>query len=140
MGKVSDKKERNFLNKPEIYNEYEKEQLKIKEMGDRCFVEYFRTLANKRKNSNHDNWLSALNYLVSFTNGNLKFNDLSESKLEDFKEYLLTTKSKRSNKTTLSQNSAVSYFNKIKAALKQAFKDEILQSDLNAKIKANKTS
>ena len=131
---ISQKRE-NFLNKPEIYSQYEKEQLRLKKLGEQCFIEYYTQLANKRKASNHDNWMSALNYLKSYTNGSLKFADLNEKFLEDFKEYLLSTKSKRSNKTTLSQNSAVSYFNKVKAALKQAFKDGILQSDLNAKIK-----
>lgn len=124
----------NFLNKPEIYSEYEKEQLRKKEKGEQCFIEYFTKLTNKRKASNHDNWVSALNYLNDFTNGKLKFADLNEKIFEEFKEYLLTTKSKKSDKTTLSQNSAVSYFNKVKAALKQAFKDGILQYDLNAKI------
>jgi integrase len=133
-------KRENFLNKPEIYSQYEKEQLKLKELGEQCFVEYFTKLANKRKESNHANWISALKYLNTFTNGSLKFADLNEKFLEDFKEYLLSTKSNKSNKTTLSQNSAVSYFNKVKAALKQAFKDGILQQDLNAKVKPIKAA
>ena len=128
-------KRENFLNKPEIYSQYEKEQLRIKELGEQCFVEYFRTLANKRKSSNHDNWISALNYLEAFTLGTKKFADLNEKFFEDFKEYLLTTKSKKSDKVTLSQNSAVSYFNKVKAALRQAYKDGILQENLNVQIK-----
>ena len=127
-------KRENFLNKPEIYDQYEKEQLIIQEQGQLCFVEYFEKLANKRKGSNHDNWTSALQYLKTFTNESLKFIDLNEKFLEDFKEYLLTTKSNKSNKTTLSQNSAVSYFNKVKATLKQAYKDGILQTDLNVKV------
>lgn len=127
-------KRENLLNKPEIYSEYEKQQLKIKEQGEINFVEYFRKLANKRKASNHDNWISALHYLETFTNGNLKFANLNEMILEDFKDYLLSTKSKKSDKTSLSQNSAVSYFNKVKATLKQAYKDGILQTDLNAKV------
>ncbi|MCB9188719.1 MAG: site-specific integrase [Flavobacteriales bacterium] len=134
IGESIRQKRENFLNKPEIYSEYEKEQLRKKEKGEQCFIEYFRKLANKRKASNHDNWVSALNYIEAFTNGKLKFADLNEKFLEDFKEYLLSTKSKKSDKTTLSQNSAVSYFNKVKAALKQAYKDGILQTDLNAKI------
>lgn len=134
IGESIRQKRENFLNKPEIYSQYEKEQLRLKELGEQCFIEYFTKLANKRKASNHDNWVSALNYLDTFTNGSLKFADLNQKFLEDFKEYLLTTKSNRSNKTTLSQNSAVSYFNKVKAALKQAYKDGILQYDLNAKI------
>ena len=69
----------------------------------------------------------------------MKFTDLNQKFFEDFKEYLLNTKSNRSNKKNLSQNSAVSYFNKVKAALKQAFKEDILQYDLNAKVKPIKT-
>ncbi len=123
-----------YLNKPEIYTGFEKEQLKIKEKGELNFVEYFKTLADKRKASNHDNWISAYHYLNSFTNGKLKFADLNERFFSEFKEYLLTTKSNRSAKTSLSQNSAVSYFNKVKATLKQAYKDGLLQSDINTKI------
>jgi integrase len=134
IGERIRQKRENILNKPEIYTDEEKKILRLKELGEQCFIEYFRMLADKRKTSNHDNWVSALNYLETFTNGNLKFADLSESILEDFKKYLLTTKSRKSDKTTLSQNSAVSYFNKVKAALKQAYKDGILQTDLNGKI------
>lgn len=140
IGESIRQKRENFLNKPEIYSEYEKEQLRLKELGEQCFVEYFQELANKRQSSNHDNWNAALNYLKSFTNGKLRFADLNEKFLEDFKEYLLTTKSNRSKKTTLSRNSAVSYFNKVKATLKQAYKDGILQTDLNAKVKPIKAA
>lgn len=127
-------KRENHLNKPEIYTGYELEQKRIKERGEKNFVEYFKTLANKRKASNHDNWVSAYNYLETFTKGILKFADLNEKFCNEFKEYLLTTKSNKSSKTTLAQNSAVSYFNKLKATLKQAYKDGYLTTDLNAKI------
>lgn len=128
-------KRENYINKPEIYTNYEKEQLKIKEQGEQNFVTYFKRLADKRKASNQDNWNASYNYLETFTKGNLKFADLNEKVCEDFKTYLLTVKSKKSSKATLSQNSAVSYFNKVKATLKQAYKDGYLNSDLNAKIK-----
>jgi integrase len=127
-------KKENHLNKPEIYTGYELEQKRIKELGEQNFVAYFKTLADKRKASNHDNWVSAYNYLETFTKGNLKFADLNEKFCNEFKEYLLTTKSNKSSKTTLAQNSAVSYFNKLKATLKQAYKDGYLTTDLNAKI------
>jgi integrase len=127
-------KKENHLNKPEIYTGYELEQKRIKELGEQNFVAYFKTLADKRKASNHDNWVSAYNYLEIFTKGNLKFADLNENFCNEFKEYLLTTKSNKSSKTTLAQNSAVSYFNKLKATLKQAYKDGYLTTDLNAKI------
>lgn len=70
----------------------------------------------------------------------LKVNDLNEKFFNDFKEHLLTTQSNKSEKATLSQNSAVSYFNKVKAALKQAFKDGMLQINLNAKIEPIKAA
>lgn len=124
-------KRENHLNKPEIYTEFEKERLRIQEAGKQNFVEYFRKLAKKRKSSNHENWGSALNYLEKFTKGTLLFADLNETVFEDFKEYLLTT-TENKRKTILSKNSAVSYFNKVKAALRQAYKDGILQTDLNA--------
>jgi integrase len=64
----------------------------------------------------------------------VNFSDLDEKFCNDFRDFLLTTPSNKSSKARLSKNSAVSYFNKFKAALKQAFKDGYLQNDLNAKI------
>ncbi len=135
LGEQIRQKRENFLNKPEVYSEYEKEQLRKKELGERDFVAYFKELALKRRHSNHDNWMSALKYLETFTGGSLKFADLNEKILEEFKEYLLTTKSNKSEKSRLATNSAVSYFNKVKAALKQAYADGILLTNLNAKVK-----
>lgn len=131
-------KRENRLNKPEIYTGYEMEQLKVKEKSEQNFILYFKALADKRKASNYDNWVSAFHYLEKFTNGKLKFADLNEKFCNDFKDYLLTTKSNKSSKTTLSQNSAVSYFNKFKASLKQAFKDGYFNYDLNGKVKTIK--
>lgn len=98
------------------------------------FVGYFEILAKKRAGSNSDNWLSALNFIKDFTGGSFRFKDLNEAFCNDFKEFLLQAPSKRSSKTTLSQNSALSYFNKFKAVLKQAYKEGFLQTDLNKSI------
>lgn len=127
-------KRQSIIDKPEIYTSFEKEQLKIKEQGEKNFVEYFKSLSDKRKASNHDNWASAYKYLETFTNGDLKFADLNEQFCNEFKEHLLTTNSNKNSKVKLAQNSAVSYFNKFKATLKQAYKDGHLTTDLNAKI------
>lgn len=133
-------KKESEINKPEIYSGYEKQQLKIKQQGEKNFIEYFKKLADKRIDSNRSNWLSAYQYLEAFTNGKLKFEDLNETLCNDFKDYLLSAKSKRSDKTTLSQNTAGSYFLKFKAALKQAYKDKYLQYDLNNSIDPIKVS
>jgi integrase len=98
------------------------------------FVAYFREMVEKRKGSNYDNWVSSLNYIEKFTGGALRFSDLNESWCNDFRDYLFAAPSNRSAKVTLAQNSVVSYFNKLKATLKQAYKDGYLLTDLNAKI------
>ncbi len=134
LAKQIRQKRENELNKPEIYTGYEKEQLKIREKGEHNFVEYFKGLADKRKASNHENWMASYNYLEKFTHGNLKFSELDEKFCNDFKEYLQTTNSIRTKKTMLANNSALSYFNKLKAVLKQAYKDGYLQTELNSKI------
>ncbi len=128
----------NELNKPEVYTAFELEQLKAKEKGELSFIAYFEQQMEKRKGKNYLVWVSAFHYLNSFTNGSLKFTDLNEKFCNDYKDYLLNAKSKRSNSTTIAQNTAHSYFNKFKATLKQAFKDNLLQFDLNAKIETIK--
>ena len=65
-------KRENFLNKPEIYNEYEKAQLLLKNNRERCFLTYFNKLTQKRTNSNFANWSSALKYLTDFSDGYIK--------------------------------------------------------------------
>ena len=129
----------NELNKPEIYNPAELEQLKRIEMSGKSFLEYFRTLAEKRETSNRENWVSTLMFLEDFSGGIIKFSDLTESYIEKFRAYLLTAKSKRGEKP-LAQNTAASYFNKLKTALRQAHIDGYLQTDVSARIAAIKTA
>lgn len=133
-------KKDNEVNKPEIYTGHERERLKAKQKGEYSFIEYFKQLADKRKTSNHDNWISAYNYLLAFTGGKLKFVDVTEAFCNDFREYLLNSPSIKSRTKSLSQNSAVSYFNKVKATLKQAYKDGYITNDLNTKVDTIKTT
>lgn len=128
----------NELNKPEVYTAFELERLKAEEKGELSFIAYYEQQMEKRKGKNYNVWVSAFNYLTDFTNNNLKFVDLDEKFCNDYKYYLLNAKSKRSNKATISQNTAHSYFNKFKATLKQAFKDNLLTFDLNSKIETIK--
>ncbi|AOW10043.1 site-specific integrase [Flavobacterium gilvum] len=127
-------KRENELTKPEVYNAFEIEQLKAKEKGELSFIAYFEQLMEKRIGKNYDVWFSSLFYLKEFTKGSLKFIDLNEKFCNDYREYLLKTKSRRTGTTNLSQNTAHSYFNKFKATVKQAFKDSLIPIDLNGKI------
>lgn len=126
----------NELNKPEIYTEFERAQLKAKAIGEQNFMEYYKKVENQREGSNYESWRATRNYLELFTGGQLKFSDITVSFCNDFKRFLLTTKTRKSKKVTLTQNSASTYFNIFKGALKQAFKDELLPVDISARVEA----
>lgn len=128
----------NQLNKPEVYTLEEADRLKQKQLLEKSFIEYFKELADQRKATNHDNWISCYNYLIDFTGGKLTFEQVTERFCNDFKRYLLKAKSHRSEKTNLNQNSAASYYNKFRATLNQAFKEGILKQDINSKLESIK--
>jgi len=92
------------------------------------FLRYVEYLAEKRKDSegNYGNWDSALKHLKKFVKFDITFAQIDKRWLDDFKEYLQKT-SRTPSLQPLSQNSASSYYNKIRAALKQAYKEGILQ-------------
>jgi integrase len=104
------------------------------------FLQYYLQVAEKKKlrSGTYDTWLSSYNYLKRFTKGHCLISDLSVKFGEDYREYLLTTPSVKSYKVKLSQNAALSYFNKFKAALKQAYQDRLLKEDLNSRIEVIK--
>ena len=87
-----------------------------------CFLQYFRKLAEKRSSSpsNYQNWLSAFTHLQVFAGKELLFEQIDAKWVEGFRDYLTQERG-------LAQNSALSYFNKVRAALKQAVRDGILK-------------
>ena len=95
------------------------------------FLSYFQALADKRKNSfgNYGNWDSTLKHLKKYAKErDVSFAEISPKWVEGFKEYLEHQAKKKDN-NTLTQNSKVSYFRKLKAALAQAVKDEIIKKN-----------
>lgn len=132
-------KEENRLNKLDAYSDFEKEQVLKREKGKMDFISFFTDLANMRKSSNHDNWVSSIKYLIDYTGGSLRFYELDEKWCEGFRNYLLTTKSRKSDKVKLFTNSAVSYFNKFRVAIGMAYRDGYLQNDLKSRVKPIKT-
>jgi integrase len=92
------------------------------------FLRYVEYLAQKRKDSigNYANWDSALKHLRKFVKFDITFAQINKNWLDDFKEYLQKEARTPSNKP-LSQNSGSSYYNKIRAALRQAYKEGIIQ-------------
>lgn len=103
-------------------------------------IDYYIEQGRKRKGSNRDIWQSSFYYLEQFFNEGTKVSELTLNTCNDYKDYLLTVKSNRSKKKSLSGNTALSYFNRFKAVLKQAYKDELLKTDLNARIQPIKAT
>jgi len=83
------------------------------------FVEYFKTIG-KRKGRSVKIWENTLNHLKTFTGGKVTFKNINERWLEKYQYYLLKQ---------VSRNSAHTYYSKIKAALNQAVRDKIIQSN-----------
>lgn len=94
------------------------------------FLAYFEVLCEKRNNSegNYGNWKSALKHLKNWDKSNVKFSDIDKEWMEDLKHYFIHD-AKRKNEQLLSRNSSSSYFNKVRAALKQAVKDGIISTN-----------
>jgi integrase len=121
---LKNKREKDILNEQDgIFNSQNKK---------RDFIEFFLGLCEKRKESdgNYGNWLSALHYLKSFTGGKCKMGELTEDFCNKFKEYLLQANRLNTVKgLRLSQNSALSYFNKFRCAINEAFDARLLNEN-----------
>jgi len=131
----------NELDKANIYTDSEAEILKAKERSKGDFIKYFKQLAEEKKQSNYDSWISALRHLKTYTKKtdkkeSIRFCDITLQWCEGFKNYLLTTKSNRSDKELLANNTAATYFIKFKVALKSAYKYGYLPKNINADLKS----
>lgn len=105
------------------------------------FLEYFNKLKTDRLNSkgNFGNWDSAYKHLLKFMNGkNITLGEVAESWLIAFKQYLLQDAKIAGGNIKLSQNSALSYFNKVKAALRQAFEEKLIQENPAVRVRSIK--
>ena len=91
------------------------------------FTAYIELLTEKRKDSsgNYGNWDSMLKHLKSFIPMDITFAEVDRKFVQEFK-YYLDKEAKTKSDQGLSQNSKYSYFNKLRAALKQAVKDDII--------------
>ncbi|MBF6643574.1 tyrosine-type recombinase/integrase [Chryseobacterium indologenes] len=104
------------------------------------FLNYFNELVEKRYDTEgtYGNWYSTLKHLTIFCKGiDIQISKVDETFLENFKEYLL--KEKISNKGgRLSQNTALSYFNKVRTALKEAHRNKMISENPILRVKTIK--
>lgn len=89
------------------------------------FLTYYDKLKEERFESkgNYDNWDAAQNHIEDYCKKKkITFEDIDEDFVLGFKKFLNKNSRTKSN-TPLSQNSKYTYYNKFKAALRQAFED-----------------
>lgn len=104
------------------------------------FMDYFFELTQERKKSkgNYGNWDSVYKILKEYFGGkSVTISELTDEDIADIKNYILNVYKTKSNRK-LSRNAAVSYFNKVKAALNQAFDDKLIDIKIGSRIKAIK--
>lgn len=107
---------------------------------DTPFLEYYRNMCEERHNnpeskSNWGNWRSCLKYLEIYCDEKTTFRDVTPAFIKGFKEFLDTVEkdthkrsvhAERNVFQALSQNSKVSYFNKLRACVNKAFEERII--------------
>lgn len=93
------------------------------------FVAFFFEMANSRTGSNKQNWQSCFKYFEDYSGGVCRMKDLNEQYCLRFLEYLRKAPTQRSQAKTLSENSVYSYFNKFKAAVRQAYDQNLLKNN-----------
>src|SRR5690606_38707210 len=102
-----------------IYGFRDKEKLKG------SFLSYFAALTEKKRNSdgNYGNWDSVKKHLNIYCPKDITFERIDKDWVQGFKDYLDYEAESKNSIEGLSLNSKYSYFNKLRAALKQAVKD-----------------
>jgi integrase len=108
------------------------------------FLSYFKSLVDKRYDSegNHGNWKSTYGHLYDFCNGrDVLLENVDDRFLEGFKEYLLTCKVRRGNRESkLHQNSVLSYYTKVRTALKEAYRTRMIKENPALRVKGVKAA
>jgi len=104
--------------------------------GKILFLDYYNKLKEDRYESkgNYDNWEAAFKHLERYCPSNLSIKDVDENFLKGFKKHL--NKEARTNgDTPLSQNTKYTYFNKLRAVLREAYAEGYLNVDVVKSVK-----
>lgn len=114
----------------------EENRLFNRDVLDSSFILYAKSfvLAKAREGKDVEHYNSVLKYMDRCFGENLKFRHIDEVMLENFKEFLLKTKTLRSKARMLDVNSASSYFDKLLTIVEKAFKDKYLEEDYSLRV------
>jgi len=124
----------------DLYTEREAELAVQNQRQQIDFIEYFLRVSKEgHLNSSQStivNWNRVGELLKLFTNNQpLPFSQITMSKAEEIRRFMLSAPCGGNKKGTLSHNTAATYYSIFKAGLKQAFIDGYFMVDVSAKIK-----
>ncbi len=107
-----------------------KYSIKDREKNKNLFLDYYNKLKEERYESkgNYDNWDAALKHIERYCPPNKALGDINEEFIKGFKRYLSEEATTKSG-TPLAQNSKYTYFNKFRAAIREAFNDGYLDKN-----------
>ncbi|GBF21131.1 MULTISPECIES: tyrosine-type recombinase/integrase [Arenibacter] len=118
--------------------EYIQGKYKIKndKKGEVTFLDYYEQLKEDRfeTKANYGNWDAALKHIEKYCPPHKQLKDIDTDFVKGFKRYL-NTKAKTKSGTPLSQNSKYTYFNKFKAALREAHTENYLEENVLRSVK-----
>ena len=98
-----------------------------KEKLSGSFLDYFESLCEQKLASlgNYGNWKAALIHIQDYCPKDVTFERLNKDWVQGFKDYL-DNEAKTKTGDSISLNTKYSYFNKLRAAVKQAVRDGIM--------------
>lgn len=113
--------------------------LKSTTKSKRTFLAFFEELTEEKQkqdsSNNYGNWFSTLQHLKKIVSKNVTFDEVDENFIKRVKNYFEKEALTKSD-LPLSQNSKYSYFNKFKAAIRQAFDEGYLTINYATKVKS----
>lgn len=114
-------------------------ELKNTAKAKRVFLNFFADLAEEKRtldsSNNYGNWFSTYQHLKKVVPKNLTFEEIDEYFIKKVRKYFEKDAISKSD-LPLSQNSKYSYFNKFKAALRNAFDNGYLTINYASKVKS----
>ena len=94
-------------------------------LGQSDFLKYFKKITDKQKAGSLKPYDNTYKYLQKFTKGKIAFNSINKKFCNSFKEYLISN---------VSQNTAHTYFSRLKAVLNLAVEAEYIYNTTTKKI------
>lgn len=100
------------------------------------FLDYYNKLKEERYESkgNYDNWDAAFKHIERYCSPTITLADIDEDFVKGFKKHL-NTEAKTKSGTPLAQNSKYTYFNKLRAALREAYNEGYLDTNVIKSVK-----